>query len=57
MHYCNTFFMYPRVAAWLADMRALPSFDPAHEILQVCPYAPPLPLPLPSPPPCRWIFR
>jgi hypothetical protein len=29
------FTKYPRVAAWLADMRALPEYDAAHSILQV----------------------
>ena len=29
------FSKYPRVAAWLDDMRALPDFDAAHTILQV----------------------
>ena len=29
------FSKYPRVAAWLDAMRALPDFDAAHSILQV----------------------
>jgi hypothetical protein len=29
------FSKYPRVAAWLSDMRALPEYDAAHAILQV----------------------
>ena len=28
------FSKYPRVAAWLSDMRALPEYDAAHSILQ-----------------------
>jgi hypothetical protein len=32
------FAKYPRVAAWLADMSALPEYDAAHSILQVHAY-------------------
>jgi glutathione S-transferase len=34
------FSKYPRVASWLNDMRALPAFDAAHDILQVTAAAP-----------------